>query len=63
MALLLTASYLAYAIAEALELSGTLTLLFAALTLGHYTRRTLAAPAKAGVGLAVHLMAELAGTN
>ena len=34
MALLLTASYLAYAIAEAFELSGTLTLLFAALTLG-----------------------------
>lgn len=33
-ALLLTACYLSYAIAEAFELSGTLTLLFAALTLG-----------------------------
>jgi NhaP-type Na+/H+ or K+/H+ antiporter len=58
--LLILSNYLSYGIAESLELSGTLTLLFCTFTLSHYAFRNLAPAAKAGAGLAFELMAALA---
>jgi NhaP-type Na+/H+ or K+/H+ antiporter len=59
-AVVLLSYYLAYGIAEVLELSGTLTLLFSALTIGHYGYCNLSKEARDGSSLTLEMLAGVA---
>ncbi len=59
-AILIIINYLAFGIAESLELSGTLTLLFCTMTVSHYSYHNLAPEAQTGAFLTFELMATIA---